>query len=469
MKLTMYISAEQIQAIGYKGKKVLQMETFPLPEGTMFNGNIMDAPFLAECLASMKKDFPKMFKGGASLVVDGSSILTRRLTVPKLSHKQYLQRVRDDFVDSISDTNDMVAAYKKQHGGTILGCCVNKAQVDSYIDTFKAAGIKLTGIHVGAEMLNSLVKATPQLQQATVVLNLLDGQTMLSAIFVKGNNIMTQRTRLYGDEKEQIFTQINDSLSNLNQFVQSQKHDEITQSFYLGLRVSDVRTLGERNTHEGIRINPLTLYKGAVDIPPEAHFACLNMQYGRNAINLIAARRTLNRYIKSKRPKKIWIPALAVYAAVMIGVAAYFWLELRDVNIRIDELNNFIMDPDTIEMQTELAALMGERDKVLRIAHQFNNRLDWEETMPIAVSHMVNQIVFGHGINVRVNTFEFNEVTGVVRVNATTPDATVANDYVHSLLNELKVARQVNYTGFTTGTDGFSFSVDIVLMLEGVE
>jgi hypothetical protein len=292
---------------------------------------------------------------------------------------------------------------------------------------------------------------------------------MLSANFVKGSNIMVQRTRLYGEEKDQIFSQIIDSLSNLNQFVQSQKHDEITQSFYLGLRASDVRILKERDTHEGIVINPLALYKGEVSIPPEAHFACLNMQYGHSGINLIAARRELDRYIRSKRPKKLWIPALAVYAAVFVGVAAYFWLELRDIDNRIEEVNAFIHDPTTIARQTELGDLMRERDNVLRIADQFNNRLDWEETIPAAVSYMVNQILFGHGTDVRVNTFEFNEATGVVRVNATTQDATVANDYVYVLLHEIKIARRVDYTGFTVRADGVSFSVDIILALGGDE
>ena len=175
MKSSIYISAEQIQVLGYSGKKVKRVATFPLPEGTMFNGNIMDATFLTECLVSMRKDNPALFKGGVSLVVDGGSIPTRRLTVPRLSHKQYMQRVRDDFADSIADSNAMVCAYRKMGDGTILGCGVNKSQVDSYISTFSAAKIKLTSIHIGAEQLYTLVKTTPALQESTIVLNVLDG------------------------------------------------------------------------------------------------------------------------------------------------------------------------------------------------------------------------------------------------------------------------------------------------------
>jgi hypothetical protein len=462
MKSSIYISADMIQVIGYSGKNIKKIAGFRLPEGTMFNGNIMDAPFLTECLVSMKKDNRALFKGKVYLVVDGSSVLTRRLSTPKLRHKQYLQRVRDDFADSIANPDEMVCAYKKLGDGTVLGCAVNKAQVDSYINTFKKAGIKLSGIRVGAELLHMLVRSVSVLQHATVVLNLLDGQTMLSAIFVNGVNIMMQRTRLYGDEKEQIHTQIVESLSNLNQFVQSQKYDEITQSFYLGISDADMVLLEERDTHEAITLGKLILYEGNVTLPPEAHFACLNMQYGHKGIDLIDASRELEKYIKSKRPKKLWIPALVVYAAVLIGVAVYLFLELRDVNERIDEINAFLNDPAVIATRDELNTLMDETNNIERIAAQFNNRLDWEETMPTATSYMINQILFGHGIEVEISSFDFNKASGIVRVSASTRNATVANDFVKALY-DIGVAQQVMYRGFGTGGGGYSFGLDITL------
>jgi hypothetical protein len=469
MKSSVYVSAEQIQVIGYKGKKVERVATFPMPEGTMFNGNIMDAPFLTECLASMRQDNPELFKSGVSLVVDGSSILSRRLAVPRLNHRQFLQRVRDDFVESIGNVNDLVCAYRKIGEGAILGCGVNRTQVDSYISTFKAAGIKLSSIHIGAELLLSLVRSSAILQQETIVLNVLDGQTMMSMIFVKGNNILMQRTRLYGDEKEQIFRQVMDNLSTMNQFAQSQKHDEITQSYYLGVNAADLQLLGELNTHEGIKIDTLTLYTGTEGIPVEAHFAVLNMLYGKNGIDLIAARKELDRYVRSKRPKKWWIPVLVVYVGVFAGIAAYLWLEVRDVENRIDEINAYIHNPDTVFTQDELNDFIQATYRIYRVSLQFNARIDWEETMPTASSHMLERILFGHGVDVNVTSFEFNEATGTVRVNAETRDARTFTDYVVALY-AMGVAEHVEYTGYGTGADGlFTFGVDIILAVWGDE
>jgi len=72
MESSIYVSAEQIQAIGYNGGAVVSFAAFPLPEGTMYNGTITDGAFLAECLASMKKENSDLFKGGVTLIVDGS-------------------------------------------------------------------------------------------------------------------------------------------------------------------------------------------------------------------------------------------------------------------------------------------------------------------------------------------------------------------------------------------------------------
>jgi Tfp pilus assembly PilM family ATPase len=468
MKSTVYISAEQIQVIGYAKKQIKRVVTFPVPEGTMYNGTIMDSAFLSECLALMKKDNPKLFKKGVSLVADGSSILTRRLTTPRLSHKQYLQRVRDDFVDSISDTNDLVCAYRKLGDGAILGCAVNRTQVDSYISTFKAAGIKLTNIHIGAELLHALVRNDRRLQQATVVLNVLDGLMMLSMIFVKGNNILMQRTRLYGDEKAQINNQIIESLNTLNQFAQSQKHDEISQSYYLGMDVADIIELEGLNNHEGIKISPLVLYAGKEDVPPEAHFACLDMQYGQKGMDLIEARRELDRYIRSKRPKKLWIPVLTAYAAVLVGLALYLWLEVRDVESRTAEINAFIQRQDITDAQAELNRLMYETNSVYRISQQFNARAEWEETLALAASHMLDQIIFSHGLDVTISSFNFNEATGVVLVSAITPDAQTSMSYVTALY-DMGVARNVVYFGFGPGRDGYAFNVDIYLAIGGDE
>ena len=223
MKSSIYVSAEQIQVIGHLGGAVRRYVTYPIPEGTMFNGTITDSAFLAECLMSLKREHSELFSSGTTLIVDGSTILSRRITSPNLSHKQYLQLVRDDFADSIDSTDNLVCGYHKLQSveNAILACAVNKAQVDSYISTFNEAGIKLSGIHIGVDTILGLVKSRADLQQGTIVINVIDGLTMLSMLFENGNNIFISRSRLYGEEKEQVFRSVLENLNGLIQFTRS--------------------------------------------------------------------------------------------------------------------------------------------------------------------------------------------------------------------------------------------------------
>jgi hypothetical protein len=227
----------------------------------------------------MKKDNPELFKTGISLVVDGSTILTRRLATPKLSGKRYLQLGRDDFTDSVEDANDLVCGYRKIDAtdNAILACAVGKTLVDSYLSTFGEAGIKLDSIHIGVELILSYVKSRQELQKSTVVLNIIDGFTMLSMLFDNGNNVFMSRSRLYGEEKEQIYQHVLENLNGLIQFARSQNIGDITSSFYLGVGEGDLRLLEAFNPHPEIRLGTLSVIEDQGDIPPSAHFACLNI------------------------------------------------------------------------------------------------------------------------------------------------------------------------------------------------
>ncbi|MCL2350069.1 MAG: hypothetical protein FWC67_01185 [Defluviitaleaceae bacterium] len=470
MKTSIYISAEEIQAIAYSGDKIQHFATHNIPEGTMFNGTIMDSALLSECLVAMKKNNPQLFQKETTLVVDGSSVLTRRIVSPKLNKKQYLQLVRDEFVDSIGDIEDLVTGYRKLEvaENAILGCAVNKVMVDRYLATFEEAGIKLSSIHIGVELLLSFVKSKPEIHEQNFVLNVVDGMTMLSMVFVKGDNIFMQRTRLYGEDKEQIYASILGSLSGLIQFVQSQQHDPLTHSYYLGVSSAGVALLQERNTYEGIRMGTFALSKDTANMPPWAHFACLNVQYGGKGIDFLRARKDLDAFIKSKKPKKYWIPAVIVYVLAAAGVSGYLWWELRGVTQEIEEVNAFLENPDTVERLDNITTMMDDTALYNRRINQVDERLAWVASMPPAASGMMDFILVNHGIEVTVLNFDFSEIPGAVRVNAITPDERIATDFVNALYDS-GIAESVHYQGFGTGGDGvFTFSLDITLYVEEI-
>jgi len=468
MKSSIYVSAEQIQVIGYVGSSAKQYVTYPLPEGTMYNGTIMDSAFLTECLVLMKKEHPELFKSGVILIVDGSTILSRRLIAPRLNHKQYIQLVRDDFADSADSTGNLVCGYHKLDSteNAILGCAVNRLQVDSYVSTFSDAGIKLSGIHIGVEAVIGFVKANSQLHHSTIVVNVIDGLTMLSMLFENGRNIFMSRTRLIGEEKEQIFQSALSNLNGLIQFTRSEKINEITHSYYLGVSEADVQVLTAFNPHSDIIIGTLPVYSGRGDIPPEAHFACLNMYYGGD-IDLLAARDALDKYVRSQRPKKLWIPALAALVLVLGTIAGVVAFLLHQENKKINEIREYLYSQDVVQKQRELGLLRRDISHYDEILRQMNEKTDWEATLPKASSRTFDLITMSHGIPVSISDVSFKEDTGTMIVRATCADADVSSDYVDALYAS-GVVDSVIYTGYGMAGEGvFSFMVNITLKAGG--
>jgi hypothetical protein len=468
MKASIYISGEEIQVVGYKGTIVEKYITWSLPEGTMYNGMITDRALLLECLTSMKKENPNIFKNGATLIVDGSSILSRRIVSPKLNHKQYMQLSRDDFSDSVENVNEMVCGYYKPEPNAIMACAVNKEQVESYMFTFKEAGIRLESIHVGIEAILRYVKTKPELQTGTVVLNIVDGVTMFSMLFEHGVNVFMTRSRLYGDEKNQIFQQVLENLNGLMNFAQSQKLDDITKSYYMGVDEDDMRLLEALNPHTDIELNALGPDQAKRTLPPSAHLVYVNI-LARPSINLIVAHKELELIIKGKSFGMVILPYVLVYLLLLSVPTAYLVYHVTTLQGQVDEINAFLKRPDVVEQLAKVDDLTNKLSYYRNFEAQVDNKGVWLRSIPKASSHVLDIIIYGHGPSVTVTRYDFNQTNGTVRINAVCPNAFVSADYVDMLMDS-GVALDVAYRGYGSTNDGlFNFSIEVMLASEDDE
>jgi hypothetical protein len=466
MKSSIYISTEKIEVVGYAGRSVKRFVTYNLPEGTMINGMITDSALLTECLTSMRAENPDLFTS-PSLIVDGSAILSRRIITPRLNHKRYLQLVRDDFADSTDNTGNLVCGYYKlnaQDGqDAILACAVDKGLVDAYMSTFKSAGIKLSSIHVGVEALINLIDSRPELKNASFVLTLIDGFTAVSMIFEKGNNVFMSRARLYGDAKEQVFQNVLDNLNGLINFNRSQSFSEITQCYYLGVSDADMRLIEALNPYAGIQMNNLNLFKDNSVLPPEAHFAYLNTLMPSDSINLITARKELDKHIKSAKPKNLLPLLLLVYLLILALPVGYMWWQVREVDREIEGIESFLSDPSIEVRQSELEAKQNDTREYSRVESQFNDLIDWEDSLIRVSSRMLDLFIIEHSAYAAVTQFDYDEKSNTVRVGAVSPDPDSATRYVDALMRSDMVL-SIRFTGYVVNNDdGTTFSLDITL------
>lgn len=464
MESSVYISSEQIQVIGYSGGTIKSFVTHPLPEGTMINGTITDQAFLIECLASMRAEHPELFKS-PSLVADGSAILVKRIPAPKLARKQYQQLVRDDFAEAGENVEELTCGYQTLPGGsTLLACGASVHLVDSYISAFKSVGVNLKSIRIGTQAIMSYVASHPELKDRSFVLNVIDGVTMLSLIFENGANVFISRTRLYGDTKEQLAQTIIDNLGGLIQFNRSQKFGEVTDSYYLGVSAADLRLLDAMNPHVNVKLASLNIFQGArggEQLPPNAHFAFLNMRLGAKDIDLIASRRELNAHRKkSKKSTKRWIPFAVLFVIALALPVVYLYYQVSLVDKDIETVNEYLQDPANIAKLDELNAIDAETKRLNRIVDLHESKLSYEGEQKNLSNDIVNLILSGYGPDITIRTFVYSSGQGsVVRINGNGATEYDPADY-SDFLKASPLIRGLNIIGY--GKD-YSFTWDVLL------
>jgi len=467
MKSSIYISMEEIQIIGHNNGVVEHFSSVPLPEGTMYNGNIIEPSVLIECLIALKKDNPGIFKPGVDLVVDGGTILSRRIVTPRLNRKQYMQLIMDEFADSTSNTDELVCGYHRLNDSkkenAILACVTGKVQVDDYLSVFREAEIKLNTIHIGVETILNYVKSRQEMQKSTIVINVIDGLTMLSMLFKEGSNVFISRSRLYGDVREQVIHSILENLSGLIRFTNSQNIEDITQSYYLGLDETDMRLMEAISPYGDISLKKISVNKGKVKLPENAHFVYLNTLLKKDSIDYITCRAELDKLIKLKKHKTSWLLIAAAAFVLLAAPVAYLEMRTIEADHAIVKVQEWIKAPSTVQKQKELAAVKSEMAYYKEVVTQQTQKYEQDNKLPGITSQILDSIIYQHGLDVTVTDFDYNENNGIIRVSAFCPNANISTEYVDMLYSG-GIARFVDYQGYGSSSDGmFSFVVDIHL------
>ena len=475
MKSSIHISSEKIEVLGYKkrGKKikVLRYVAVGLQEGAMMNGRIIDDSILVESLKELRDREPRLFSNPV-LIVDGNSILQKRVATPKkLTKWQYDQVARDEFADTTIPAGNLVCDFHpigpvKDMQSGMLAYAVDKIQVESYISTFKAAGIKLRSVRLGVAAIIEYVGSNPELQNSTFVINVVDGVALLSMLFENGVNVFISRTRLYSENHEQFLHDIVGNLSGLIQFNKSEKFNEITTSYYLGLDEGVVRDLDAVMPYPEISVKPLDLFGGAVmrdgPLPADAHFAFLGARLD-GGIDLIESLSRLSKYGKRQRPKNFWIPAVAVIVAALAVPIVYLHLQITEMNALIDGVNRFIQNEGVQQKSAEIEALLADTAFHNDIANQLNSKIEHEQGLAQISRQALDLITRTHSDVVTITVIDFNEAGGVIRVSGSSETESDSAMYTGAVKSNPLVA-DIRYTGYSYGNEGeYNFSLDVIL------
>lgn len=251
-----YISNEHISVVSAEVKRdVIRVEScfqVPLREGTMLNGVIIDDNALKNSLKELTNQGIKE----VSLIVDSAKILAKSASVPRMKEKEIIQFVKDELstVDSRSSQDSVYDfAYlgvddQAKGASKILCVGIERQFIDGYLDAFKEVGIEIIAIDYAVNVLISLVKELPGFIDKTYAISQIDGQNMVSVLFINNEYALTNRSRIFANRGTVDYeNEIVGIVSQLRQFASSSSQDKpISDLYFFGLESEEEMTLFER-------------------------------------------------------------------------------------------------------------------------------------------------------------------------------------------------------------------------------
>lgn len=250
-----YISNENISVITAEVKRdVLRVEDYfhiPLKEGTILNGVIIDDQ-------EMKNSLKQVYDRGiheAALIVDSAKILAKTASVPRMNEKEVLQFVKDELSAVDENSEDIVYDFaylgeddSAKGASKILCVGIERKFIESYLDVFNDAGIAILGIDYAINVLINLVKELHGFLDKTYAISQVDGQNLISVLFINNEYALTNRSRIFATRGTPDFeNEVMNAVSQLKQFASSSQQDlPMSDIYFFGLEEKEEVELFER-------------------------------------------------------------------------------------------------------------------------------------------------------------------------------------------------------------------------------
>lgn len=250
-----YISNENISVISAEVKRdVLRVEDYfhiPLKEGTILNGVIIDDQ-------EMKNSLKQVYDRGiheAALIVDSAKILAKTASVPRMNEKEVLQFVKDELSAVDENSEDIVYDFaylgeddSAKGASKILCVGIERKFIESYLDVFNDAGIAILGIDYAINVLINLVKELHGFLDKTYAISQVDGQNLISVLFINNEYALTNRSRIFATRGTPDFeNEVINAVSQLKQFASSSQQDlPMSDIYFFGLEEKEEIQLFER-------------------------------------------------------------------------------------------------------------------------------------------------------------------------------------------------------------------------------
>ncbi|MEG2770462.1 MAG: hypothetical protein RR902_06545, partial [Oscillospiraceae bacterium] len=251
MDTAIYFASDSLQLVrgtyGKGGALISGCDTVKLDEGILINGVITDVDAMEQILWKLKNE--GKIVGNVRVVIDSSSILTKRCVVPILSPARLEIFTKEEFANVDSNYQNLIHDYtvleRKKPGedsGSILCCAMERAMVEKYIQLFAHIGVKIKTVDIALNCFLKVLREIPALYNRTYIYSVIEGNMIVSALFVDDIYMFSSRSKVMSERGTEGF--INDILSRLSTLIQFNKSQKLGKdvevAYFAGLNAKEM-------------------------------------------------------------------------------------------------------------------------------------------------------------------------------------------------------------------------------------
>lgn len=464
MKKVLYINNDQVKILLADLKrgeaKVIKSLEYTLEPGSVVNGVLIKT----NEILNIVKGNRKLLKN-ATVVLNSSNIQIKKVDHPQLKGSKLDSYIIREF--SIPDDASLVYGttsrkIENQYKTIFMGVPVEI--IKSYLQLFDEAKVKIGRFEVLQNGMAKFVKNKQDLAGQTFVLNLIEGNNLISVLIEAGEYVLTDRSRLLSEPgSEQFLEELLQKISSIIQFNRSQKSPyEITKSYYVGLPRESLLILEEKGLERNIGLELVGFIDDSLhERVGLSHFCCfMGLVEEKSDINLM-------KYYKAqaaRRKKRNW-GIMAIILAIVAAIGGFIFVKMN--NIRIENENAYYeKEISGTENSKELAELINKQNQIMNIPsilEELGKAKDTGADKEILNTSKMLKIMEVAAGSITINSIEGNGVSGSLLIEGTGRDEFSTSNFI-SKLKDTNLFTTVEYNGYISTSDNeYSFTVNCIL------
>ncbi len=477
MVTSVYISDYAIKAVvGRPGKNKIALRAAyeePIPNGWVVNGIIQHPEELQGAL----RNFWKQHGLGrrAQLVLSAVPLTQKRLELPKVREKQLYQMLEKEFALRPEEETLGYMALPGSSGRmlSLYAVSAQYAHLERYAALFAAAGVKLDKMLISRLCLEKVLRHTAALKDKTCIVQVLDGQHLISVLFSAGEIIYLNRLGISGaDGSFQFGLEVSRSVSGLQQFHIAHGGGQISEVYLCGVTDKDLEVCegAIQQMVSGIHVFRLerdasVAAPASIELPFHAYIRAAGGLFRQpHEVDLLPL---LRRKKEKKTNSVIWnyiLPPLAVLALCMVCGSVLY---MRNERLLSDYEQNFayLHNPENMKKAQEADQLMMENG-TLRSRSDSIAYIDGAlASYPAMNSSVVETVMDCAGDRASVSVQSYLAETGLLTLNTEAGEAALINEFVDALYDS-GLFREIDYTGYTYSEARDTYTINVLCYLQ---